>query len=123
MSQLSKRTIPGSPANYWEIDAAILNNMQWTVTPVRPEIAIFRSPHACIEGTVAEVLHEDDGDTHFWLTLAGTTKDRLACEITPQNPLPHPQVGARVRVYGIYRYDAQHQWGELHPVDWVEVMP
>lgn len=116
------RSIPGSTANYWPLSATTILNMQWVLTPVNPAIPVFRMPHICVEGVVAEVISEDDGDHHFWVNLDGTTKDRFACEITPQNPLAPPKVGDHVRVFGIYRYDSEHRWPECHPVDHWEAM-
>lgn len=114
--------IAGSTANYWLLDAPTIENMQWLVQPKDHTIGIFTEPHACVTGTVTEVIHEGDGDKHFWLTLDGVTKSRFACEITPQQSLPAPAVGAHVRVYGIFRYDLAHGWCELHPVDHWEAM-
>lgn len=113
----NKRTVPGSPANYWLLDYDTINNMQWTVTQKDTRIPVFPEPHACVQGVVAEIIQEQDGDTHIWLTMDGTTKGRFACEITPQDKLPAPQVGQRITVYGIFRYDLQHSWPEIHPVD------
>lgn len=109
--------IASSGANYWLLDDATINNMQWVVTAKDHHIPIFGEPHACVVGTVTEVIHEDDGDIHFWLTLDGVSKSRFACEITPQQPLAAPKVGQHVRVFGIFRYDLKHSWCELHPTD------
>jgi hypothetical protein len=100
--------IPGSPANYWQLDYDSINNMQWTVTPKDSRIPIFPDPHCCVTGTVVEVISEPDGDHHIWINLDGTTKGRFACEIVPQNAIAPPAVGQHVRIYGIFRYDLQH---------------
>lgn len=109
--------IPGSQANYWQLDYDTINNMQWVVTRKDTSIPMFQEPHACVIGQVAEVIQETDSDTHIWLTMDGTTKGRLACEITPQQKMDPPAVGQRVKIYGIFRYDLQHSWPEIHPVD------
>lgn len=109
--------IAGSPANYWQLDYDTINNMQWTVTLKDTRVPIFPDPHACVVGTVAEVINEADGDVHIWINVDGTTKGRFACEIIPQDKLPLPAVGQHIRVYGIFRYDLQHSWPEIHPVD------
>lgn len=115
-----KHNYPGSPANYWLLDEALISNIQWTVTPLDPTVPIFKFPHAVIEGVVDKVINESDSDTHLWITLDGS-KFQLACEWTVQSTAPAPPaVGAHVRVYGIFRYDLQHGWNELHPVDWWE---
>lgn len=121
-----KITIPGSPANYWQLSVAIVNNIQLTMTPLDHSVALPTEPHWYADGVVEEVISEGDGDVHVWLSwldAAGApTKDRLACEITPQQKLAPPPVGQKVRVAGIFRYDAQHRWFEIHPVDWWEVI-
>lgn len=111
---------PGSSANYWPVEYAALQNMQWVIHQVDTTIPIFKEPHVAITGTVLEVIHEADADIHFWLRPDGTTKDRMACEIVPQNPLTPPAVGDHVTVFGIYRYDIQHGWDEIHPVDHIQ---
>lgn len=117
-----KHNLPGSPANYWLLDEAILSNMNWTVTPTDQTVPVFKMPHAVVEGTVQKVITETDGDHHIWLELDGS-KYQLACEIAPQNPVKVPTAGAHVRIYGILRYDLQHGWPELHPVDAIESLP
>ncbi len=114
-----KHNYQGSPANYWLLDEQLISNMQLTVTPVDPSVPVFKMPHAVVEGVVSEVINEGDGDHHIWLTLDGS-KFKLACEIAPQNSLPAPKVNDHVRVYGIFRYDFQHGWWEIHPVDFLE---
>ena len=115
-----REAIPNSPANYWHLDYDTINNMQWVVTALDPAVPVFQEPHACVVGTVAEIIHEQDGDTHIWVNVEGTTKGRFACEITPQNRLTPPAVGQNIRICGIFRYDLQHGWPEIHPVDFWE---
>lgn len=117
-----KHNYPGSPANYWLLDEQLISNMQWSVTALDPTVPVFKMPHAVVEGVVSEVINEGDGDHHIWLTL-DNSKARLACEISPQNPLTPPAVGDHIRVYGIFRYDLQHGWPELHPCDYIEKLP
>lgn len=116
-----KHNNPNSPANYWLLDEQIITNMQWAVTPLDPTVPVFKEPHVVIEGVVEKVIHEADGDHHLWVTL-DNSKFMLACEIAPQNPIPDPAVGAHLRIYGIFRYDLQHGWPELHPVDYIEAI-
>lgn len=114
-----KHNYPGSPANYWLLDEQLISNMQIVVTPLDATVAVFKMPHAVVEGVVSEVINEGDGDHHIWLTL-DNSKFKLACEIAPQNALTPPAAGDHVRIYGIFRYDFQHGWWELHPVDFWE---
>ncbi|TMC47831.1 MAG: hypothetical protein E6J14_14395 [Chloroflexi bacterium] len=117
-----RMTIAGSPANYWLLDYDTINNMQWVVSAKDTRIPLFPDPHACIVGTVSQVINEQDGDTHIWVTMDGTSKGRFACEITPQQKIAPPRVGQHIRVYGIFRYDLQHSWPEIHPLDHWEVV-
>lgn len=119
-----KKLIPGSNANYWQFTDAIQTNVVPLLHPTDPTLPVPKEPHWFIEGVVGEVIHEGDSDVHVWVNYVdangNATKDRIACEITPQNPLKPPTVGEKVRVYGILRYDWQHSWWEIHGVDWIE---
>ncbi|MDQ3876925.1 MAG: hypothetical protein M3290_01035 [Actinomycetota bacterium] len=77
-------------------------------------------------GTIAEVIHEEDGDLHLYLdldpafrTLAPT--GLLTVELMPRDGghLPAPSVGDHVRFVGAWAWDGDHNWRELHPV-WSE---
>lgn len=109
---------PASPANYWVLDEQLITNMQLTVTPLDPSVPVFKEPHIVITGTVEKVIHEQDGDHHLWVTL-DNSKFQLACEIVPQNVIPDPAIGDHVKIWGILRYDLQHGWWEIHPVDYL----
>ncbi len=74
---------------------------------------LFHTPHAFVEGTVAEVKKEDDGDIHIRL------EDRscfIVCEIIPELSVQPPKVGSDITVWGIVREDKDHGWWEIHPV-------
>lgn len=112
-----KRVLPGSKANYWELKLPMLTNAQVVIHPLDRKVYIPTEPHWYMEGTVIEILSETDSDHHMWLKPDGYLKDRVACEFIPQQPLPRPSIGQHIRVYGILRWDAQHGFWELHPVD------
>jgi anti-sigma factor RsiW len=83
-------------------------------------------PHVVAEGYVSEVVNNDeDGDLSFKLV---DDLDRagpfIICEIIDPIKLSAPEVGSRVRVYGVSRYDGQenHNWYEVHPVLNIEVL-
>jgi hypothetical protein len=47
-----------------------------------------------------------------------------AGEIQPSNPLPLPRVGARILLRGALRYDEEHRWDAVDPVEtWIEPVP
>lgn len=107
--------------NYWQLSQRIIENLQITLSRKDPTIPMPTEPHWFIDGQVAQVINEGDGDIHIWLDYlnpdGSVSKGRFAAEITPQQKLTVPAVGAKVRVLGILRYDHQHGWWELHPVD------
>jgi hypothetical protein len=89
-----------------------------TVTIAEIAAGKWIRPRAQISGTVDEARNEADGDFHFRVTDG---KEFVICEITPQQPHLHPKVGMKVTVGGVVRYDGEHKWWELHPVDaWTE---
>lgn len=86
--------------------------------------------HVQVEGWVAYVKKEDDGDMHIRLCDSASVKgtDRARCvvaECVPLLPCKAPGIGDKVRVKGIYRFDAEsgHRWAEVHPVELLEVIP
>jgi len=83
-------------------------------------------PHVVAEGYVSEVRFDDkDGDLTFRLVDDLNAQDRfIVCEIIEPLRLQPPTVGSRVRVYGVSRYDGEHNhnWYEVHPVLNIEVV-
>lgn len=67
-----------------------------------------------VVGVVADIPHEPDGDYH--LILKDPFGSYLVTETIPQIKLPLPQIGQKVRVWGITRFDVLHNWWEIHPV-------
>jgi len=60
------------------------------------------------------VRHEQDGDLHIQLT--GVTGFVVA-ECIPRMPCDPPVVGSVITVRGISRYDGEHHWFEIQPVE------
>jgi hypothetical protein len=78
-------------------------------------------PHVQVTGRVALVRHEADGDTH--IKLVGRTSFIVA-ECIPSLPCRLPLVGSRIVAKGIPRYDGEHKWWELHPLEeWTMAQP
>ncbi len=81
--------------------------------------------HVEVEGHVLTVANEADGDVHFRI---GDRQGRfVVCEIIPTltpvgHPFARPKVGQLIRVRGIRRVDSAHQWSEVHPVEFWEVI-
>jgi len=84
------------------------------------DISRSDDPHVVAEGYVANVsLDSDDGDLTFKLVdNLDQPGPFVVCEIMDPATLAPPVVGARIRVYGVSRFDAKadHQWYEVHPV-------
>ncbi|HET9529276.1 MAG TPA: zf-HC2 domain-containing protein [Blastocatellia bacterium] len=82
-------------------------------------------PHIVAEGYVSEVRIEKDGDLTFRLVEElHQPGPFIVCEIINPIRIDPPPVGSRVRVYGVSRYDGQHdrQWHEVHPVLNIEMV-
>ena len=79
----------------------------------KPSKPIIKHTHVEIKGRVVEVLHEQDGDHHVWVS-DGINK--IACEIIPELPLRLPNSGSNILIDGILRYDYEHSWFEVHPI-------
>jgi len=72
--------------------------------------------HVAVRGRVTLVRREQDGDLH--IKLVGRT-GFIVAECIPALPCRVPKVGERVTVRGIVRWDAEHHWVEVHPVEWM----
>ena len=95
--------------------------------PVRiSDIESNTKPHVVAEGYVSEVrVNDEDGDLSFRLVdNLGEQERFIVCEIIDPIRLKPPAVGSRVRVYGVSRYDGEHDhnWYEVHPVLNIEVV-
>ena len=84
----------------------------------------FVFPRVEIVGYVINHTSESDGDHHFniadtdhgSIAANAAIEDFVVCEIIPQLPVPDPPLHALIRVRGIWRWDIEHGWPELHPV-------
>jgi hypothetical protein len=83
-------------------------------------------PHIVAEGYVSEVrVNDEDGDMSFKIVESlQQSEPFIVCEIIDPIKFAPPQVGSRVKVYGVSRYDGQvnHNWYEVHPVLNIEVV-
>ena len=73
--------------------------------------------HVRVVGRVLLVKYEKDGDLHIKL---GDGKYFIVAECIPKLPCKPPIVGGRVTVEGIARFDGEHKWFEVHPVENLE---
>jgi hypothetical protein len=74
--------------------------------------------HVQVTGKVTLVKHEGDGDTHIVLSDG---KNFIVAECIPKLPCQAPAVGQTITVRGISRFDGEHKWNELHPVESLKV--
>lgn len=86
-------------------------------------LAAGRYPHTHVELDSVLVDYtrvEADSDFHMRLRDRGDTipEHFVVAECIPELPCRHPKVGDIVSVRGIMRYDAEHGWAEIHPVEW-----
>ena len=72
-----------------------------------------------VTGRVARVRWRAEGG---WRIRLAETGGALAVgEIRPSNPLPLPRVGARIMLGGALRYDEEHRWYVVDPVEiWID---
>jgi hypothetical protein len=82
-------------------------------------------PHVTTVGYVREVRLDPDGDMVIKLVEdLRHSNPFVICEVLDAHSLPTPQIGSRVRVYGVSRFDnkADHMWQEVHPVFDIKVV-
>lgn len=70
--------------------------------------------HVMVIGQVALVEKQIDGDLHIRLTDG---KYFIVAECILSLPCTKPKVGQTVAVKGISRFDGEHKWYEVHPVE------
>lgn len=92
---------------------------------VTPIAGLARSVHTHVEvsGRVTYVRHEADGDWHVRVSEGPAS---IIAEIIPAIPLPVPRRGQCVQLRGIRRIDRERghrQQAEVHPVEWIAVVP
>lgn len=91
------------------------------------EVAIADMPsnvhtHVAVTGKVTLVKREADGDLH--MRLEDAKGNFVTAECIPTLPcLTVPKVGATAMVRGISRFDGEHKWYEVHPVEQIKVQP
>ena len=70
--------------------------------------------HVSVSGKVTLVKHEPDGDLHMRIENGGCS---VVAECIPELRCKAPRVGHKVTVKGISRFDGEHHWPEIHPVE------
>jgi len=104
----------------WLVLALLQGRYYWPETVHALAHGRVGHTHVTTTGSVIKIRHELDGDTHLWIR-AGV--DSLVLECIPKLPCPAVQVGQIVAPKGIYRFDMEHKWYEIHPVEQLTVSP
>ncbi len=91
------------------------NSAPYPLLPIKDiNSAKYFGPRASVIGVITDVQKSFDGDWH--LNITARDGSVLVGEIIPEYQMAIPEVGDRVRIWGIVRYDMEHRWWELHPV-------
>lgn len=88
------------------------------------DVAGSHDPHVIVQGVVSHIDGDfDEGSHRFRLSDPDDPKAFVVCEVI-DGTIPPPKPGARVRVWGVSRYDSKpdHRWFEIHPVLKAEVL-
>jgi hypothetical protein len=89
----------------------------WTVPLDTLAVGHLKHTHVEVRGQVAYVRSESDGDVHIKLVSPSNPARFIIVECIPRLPCARPTVGADIIVRGITRWDPEHGWAELHPVE------
>ncbi len=82
--------------------------------------------HVQVTGKVTLVKRQGDGktigdgDLHIRISDG---KNFIVAECIPKLPCPEPKLGQTITVEGISRFDGEHKWYEVHPVETIKVIP
>lgn len=104
--------------------AILLLRYYWPVSVLVLASGSFKHTHVQVTGIVSyTVATESDGDTHIKLVsiYPDSTHAFIIAECIPKLPCRHPKTGDTITVRGISRYDPEHHWYEVHPVE--ELLP
>lgn len=98
----------------WLLLVAVISRPYFPVTV--SDLAAGRNfhTHVAVTGAVTYVKREADGDTHIRL---GNGKVFVVAECILALPCKAPKVGQKITVRGISRFDLEHKWYEVHPVE------
>lgn len=104
--------------------AAAQGRRYWATSVERLASGKSKRTHVAVRGRVALVQREDDGDLHLRLAPLGGGAAFVVAECVPLLPCAfRPKPGDVVTASGISRYDREHGWWEVHPVEKLERSP
>lgn len=105
------------------IVAALISRTYWPISIDTMWVGHQKHTHGAVTGVVKYCRSEDDGDKHIKLEKIGDSTKFIVGEIIPLIPLACPKAGQTITVSGITRYDPEHSWREIHPVEFYSVTP
>lgn len=88
----------------------------WPATVAQLASGTVKHTHVSVTGIVAYSKIELDGDIHIRI-VGDTGSAFVIAECIPKLPCRRPRNGERVTVKGISRYDPEHGFREVHPVE------
>lgn len=86
----------------------------WKVSVDSLAAGLVKHTHVEVTGRVQLIRKEADGDTHLKIT---GVKGFIVAECIPALPCSGYTLYKVVTVRGISRYDGEHKWWEVHPVE------
>ncbi len=100
----------------WLLLSLLQGRYYWPVTIHAIVSGSNKHTHVAVRAVVIRQYREADGDKHSWI-LDSATRDSMVVECIPKIPCPTLMTGATGVIYGITRFDAEHKWWEIHPVE------
>jgi len=96
----------------------LLTRYYWPVSVTTMAHGNNKHTHVQVLGAVDYMRLEDDGDLHIRLrSLTMGDTSFIVAECIPKLPCRRPRIGEIVTVRGISRFDPEHGWYEVHPVE------
>ena len=100
---------------------SIINRTYWIEDPAKFSKSGSVHTHVQITGWVVYTRYEEDGDLHIKVTpTKGAFTPFFIAECIPKLPCNKPNINSQVMIQGISRYDKEHNWWEIHPVEFIQ---
>jgi hypothetical protein len=88
----------------------------WPVTISTIVHGLNKHTHVSVTAKPFKTIHELDGDTHIWIRDS-ISRDSMVVECIPKLPCPNIIIGKLYNWQGITRFDGEHRWYEIHPLE------
>jgi hypothetical protein len=90
----------------------------WPVTVSTIVHGLNKHTHVSVRASLYKVIRENDGDVHLWIRDP-ISRDSMVVECIPKLPCPSLTIGSTYDFQGITRFDNEHRWYEIHPLEQV----